>query len=177
MTLETCSMSSDEFSQFSSVTQLCPTLWPHGLQYARPPCPSPTSRVYSNSCPLSWWCHPTILSSVVPLSCLKSFPTSGYFPMGQLFISGNQNIGVSTSASVLPTNIQDWFHLGWTDWTSLQSKRLKVFPHTIFQNDQFFSAQLYGPILIPIHDYRKHHSLDEMDLCWQSNVSAFLYAV
>ena len=92
------------------------SLQPHGLQHARPPCPSPTSRIYSNSCPVSRWCHPTISSSVVPLSfCLQSFPVSGYFPMSQLFASGGQNIGVSASAPVLPMNIQDWFPLGLTD--------------------------------------------------------------
>ena len=92
------------------------SLWPHGLQYARPPCPSPTPRVYSNSCPLSQWCHPTILSSVIPFfSHLQSFPASGSFPMSQFFASG---IGVSASASVLPMNIQDWFPLGWTGWIS-----------------------------------------------------------
>ena len=86
---------------------------PHGLQHARPPCPLPTPRVYSNSCPLSWWCHPTISSSVVPFSShLQSFPASGSFPMSQLFVSGGQSIGVSASASVLLVNIQDLFPLG-----------------------------------------------------------------
>ena len=113
--------------QFSSVTQLCPlTLRPHGLQHTRPPCPSPTPRIYSNSCSLSRWCHPTISSSVVPFStCLQSFPASGSFQMSQLFTSGGQSIGVSASTSVLPMNIQDWFPLGWTDWISLYSKELK----------------------------------------------------
>ena len=130
--------------QFSSVAQSCPTLWPHGLQHARPPCPSPTRGVYSNSCPSSRWCHPTISSSVVPFSsCLQSFPASGSFPMSQLFISGGQRIGVSASASVLPVNIQDWFPLGWTGWISLQSKGLsRVFSNTIVQKHQFFSTQL-----------------------------------
>jgi len=112
--------------QFSSV-QFSPSvmsnsLWPHGLQHARPPCPSPTPGVYSSSCPLSGWCHPTILSSVVPFcSHLQFFPASGSFQMSQLFASGGQSIGVSASASVLPMNIQDWFPLGWTGWISLQS--------------------------------------------------------
>ena len=89
------------------------SLQPHGMQYARPPCPSPTPRVYPNSCPLSWWCHPTISSSVIPFSSrLQSFPTSGCFPMSQFFASGGHRIGVSSSASVLPVNIQDWFPLG-----------------------------------------------------------------
>ena len=90
------------------------SLWPHGLQHARPPCPSPTPRVHPNSCPLSQWCHPTISSSIVPFSCLQSFPASGSFPMSQLFKSGGQSTGASASTSVLPVNIQDWFPLGWT---------------------------------------------------------------
>ena len=111
--------------QFSnSVMSNC--LWPHGLQQARLPCPSPSSRVYSNSCPSSWWCHPTISSSVVPFSShLQSFPASGSFPVSQFFASDGQNIGASASASVLTMNIQYWFPLGWTGWTSLQSKGLK----------------------------------------------------
>ena len=108
------------------------SLRPHGLQHARPPCPSPTSRVYSNSCPLSRWCHPTISSSVVPFSsCPQSFPASGSFPMNQFFTSGGQSIGVSASTLVLPMNIQDWFPLGWTGWISLQSTGLsRVFSNT-----------------------------------------------
>ena len=99
----------------SSVTQLCQALWSHGLQHARPPCPAPTPGVYSNSCPLSQWCHPTISSSVVPFSsCLQSFPASGSFPRSQFFASGGHCIGVSASASVLPMIIQDWFPLEWT---------------------------------------------------------------
>ena len=112
------------------------SLQPHGLQYARPPCPSPMPGVYANSCPLSWWCHPTISSSVVPFSsCLQSFPVSRSFQMSQLFASGSQSIGVSTSASVLPMNIQDWFPLGWTGWISLQSKGLS----RIFSTPRFKS--------------------------------------
>ena len=89
------------------------SLWPHELQHARPPCPSPTPGVHSNSCPLSWWCHPTISSSVVPFSsCPQSFPASGCFQMSQLFASGNQSIGVSASTSVLPMNTRDWSPLG-----------------------------------------------------------------
>ena len=115
----------------------------HGLQHARPPCPSPTPRIYSNLYPLSWWCHPTISSSVVPFSCLQSFPASGSFQMSQFFVSGGQSIGVSASASVLPMNIQDWFPLGWTDWISLQSKGLwRVFSNTTFPKHQFFGPQL-----------------------------------
>ena len=90
------------------------TLWPHGLQHTRPPCPSPTPGAYSNSCPLSRWCHPTISSSIVPFSsCLQSFPASGSFQMSQFFTSGGQSTGVSASASVLPMNIQDWLPLGY----------------------------------------------------------------
>ena len=115
----------------------------HGLQHARLPCPSPTSEACSNSCPLSRWCHPTISSSVISFSsCLQSFPASGSFPMSQFFTSGGQSIGVSTSASVLPVNIQDWFPLGWTSWISLHSKWLsKVFSNTTVQKHQFFRAQ------------------------------------
>ena len=90
------------------------SLWPHGLQHTRPPCPLPTSGLYSNSCPLSQWCYPTISSPVIPFSCLQSFPASGSFPRSQFFTSGGQSIGVSASASVLPINIQDWFPLGST---------------------------------------------------------------
>ena len=120
------------------------SLWPYGLQHARPPCPSPTPRVYANSCPLSQWCHPTISSSVAPCcSCLQSFPASGSFPVSQFFTSGGQSIGVSASPSVLPMNVQDWFPLGWTGWMSLLSKGLsKVFSNTTVQKHQFFSAQL-----------------------------------
>ena len=93
----------------------------HESQHARPPCPSPTPGVYLNSCPLSWWCHPTISSSVVPFSsCLQSFPATGSFQMSQLFTSDGQSIGVSPSTSVLPMNTQDWFSLGWTGCISLQ---------------------------------------------------------
>ena len=103
-----------------SVSVVSDSFQPHGLHHSRPPCPSPTPGTYSNSCPLSQWCHPTISSSVVPFSSrLQSFPASGSFPMSQFFTSGGQSIGVSASASVLPVNIQDWFPLGWTGWISL----------------------------------------------------------
>ena len=118
------------------------SLWPHGLQHARHPCPSPTPRAYSNSCPLCWWCNPTISSSVIPFSRLQSSPTSGSFPMSQ-FSSGGQRIGVSASALILPMNIKDWFPLGWTGWISLQSKGLStVFSNTTVQKHQFFGTQL-----------------------------------
>ena len=117
--------------QIRSDTQSCLTLQPHEPQHTRPPCPLPTPGVHPNPCPLSWWCHPTIPSSVVPFfSCLQSFPALGSFPMSQFFTLGHQNIGVSASASVLPT-IQNWFPLGWTGWISLQSKGLsRVFSNT-----------------------------------------------
>ena len=129
--------------QFShSVMSNC--LWPHGLQHARPPCPSPTHGVYLNSCPLIQWCYPTISSSVVPFpSFLQFFPASGSIQMSQLFASGGQSTGVSASASVISINIQDWFPLGWTGWNSLMSKQLsRVFSKTTVQKHQFFGTQL-----------------------------------
>ena len=131
---------------------------PHGLQHTRLPCPSPTPSACSNSCPSSWWCHPTISPSVIPFSsCLQSFPASGSFQIGQFFASGD-----SASASVLPMNIQDWFLLGWTGLISLQSKGLsRIFSSTTVQKHQFFGAQfLYGPTLTSIHEYWKNHSFD-----------------
>ena len=120
------------------------SLWPHEPQHARPPCPSPTPGVHPNPRPLSRWCHPTISSSIVPFSsCPQSLPASGAFPMSQLFKSGDQSIGVSASASVLPVKTQDWSPLGWTGWISLQSKGLsRVFSNTIVQKHQFLGAQL-----------------------------------
>ena len=134
----------DRASSSSSIAQLCQTLRPHESQHARPPCPSPTPWVYSNSCPSSWWGHPAISSSVVPFSsCPQPLPESGSFPMSQLFIWGGQSIGVSASTSVLPMNTQDWSPLGWTGWISLQSKELsRVLSNTIVQKHQFFSSQL-----------------------------------
>ena len=143
-----CSWMGISYSYFQIVQFSCSvmsdSLWSHGLQRARLPCPSPTPRAYSNSCPSRQWCNPTILSSVVPFSShLQSFPASGSFPMSQFFSSGGQRIGVSASASVLPMNIQDWSPLGWTGWISLQSKRFsRVFSNTTIQNYQFFGAQL-----------------------------------
>ena len=122
------------------------SLQPHGLQHARPPCPSPTPRACSNSCPLSWWCHPTSSPSVVPSSCLQSFPASGSFLTSQFFASDGQSTGASASASVLPMNIQDWFPLGWTDLISFQSKELsRVFSDTTVQKHQLFGPQPYVP--------------------------------
>ena len=132
---------------FSSVQFSCSvmsiSLRPHGLQHARPPCPSPTPRVYPNLCPLSQWCHRTISSSVIPFcSHLQSFPASGSFQMSQFFASGGQSIGVSALTSVFPMNTQDWFPLGWTGLI-LQSKGLsRVFSNTTVQKHQLFRAQL-----------------------------------
>ena len=138
------------------------SLWPHELQHARPPCPSPSPRVHSNSCPSSRWCHPAISSWVVPFSsCPQSLPASGSFVMSQLFSWDGQSIGVSALASVLPMNTQVWSPLGWTGWTSLQSKGLsRVFSNTTVQKHQFFGTQLHSPTLTSIHDHWKNHSLD-----------------
>ena len=144
------------------------SLQPHEPQHARPPCPSPTPGVHPNPCPLSWWCHPTISSSVVPFSsCPQSFPASGSFPMSQFFSSGGQSIGVSASASVLLMNIQDWFHLGLTGLISSQSKELsRTFSKylnskaSILQCSAFFMVQLSHPHII-------------WHLCQQCDVSAF----
>ena len=160
------------FLGFSSVqfshSVVSDSLWPHGLQHARLPCLSPTPGVYSNSCPLSQWCHPTISSSVVPFSsCPQSFPASGSFPTSQFFASGGQSIGVSASASVLPMNTQDWFPLGWTGWISSQSKGLsRVFSNTTVQKHQFFGAQLSLCSTSHIHTWPlENHSFDQTDLC------------
>ena len=120
------------------------SLWPHEPQHARSPCPSPTPRVYPNSCPSSWWCHPTISSSVIPFSsCPQSFPASGSFQMSQFFASGGPSIGVSASTLVLPMNTQDWIPLELSGWISLLSTGLsRVFSNTTVQKHQFFSAQL-----------------------------------
>ena len=131
----------------------------HEPQHARPPCLSPTPAVHPNPCLLSRWCHPTILSSVIPFSsCPQSFLASGSFPMSQLFTSGGQSIGVLASTSVLPMKTQHWSPLGWTGWFSLKSKELsRVFSNTTVQKHQFFSAQLS---LTSIHYHWKNHSLD-----------------
>ena len=137
-----------------SLSVVSDSLQPHELQHARPPCPSPTPGVYSNSCPLSQWCHPTTSSSVVPFSFrLQSFPASGSFPMSQLFSWGGQSIGVSVSASILPMNTQDWSPLGWTGWISLLSKGLST-PQFKSINS-LVPSFLYSPALTSIHDYWK----------------------
>ena len=153
------------------------SLWTHGLQHARLPCPSLTPRGCSNSCPLSWWCHPTISSSVSPFSsCLQSFPESGSFLMSQFFTSGSQSTEVSASASVLSMNIQGWFPVGLTGLISLQSKGLsRIFSSiTMFKSVSSSALSLlYGSILKSVYDYWKNHSFDYTDLCRQSDVSAF----
>ena len=142
------------FSTQFSCSVRSDSLRPHEPQHARLPCPSPTSGVYPNPCPLSWWCHPTISSSVIPFSsCPQSFPASGSFQMSQLFASGGQSIGVSASASVLPMNTQDWSPLGWTSWISLHSKGLKsLLPHhsskaSVLQCSAFFI------VIVALHKY------------------------
>ena len=142
------------------------SLWCYGLQHTRLPCPSPTPRAYSNSRPLSQWCHPTISSSVIPFSsCLQSFPATGSFPLSQFFTSRGQNIGASASADVLPMNTEGWFPLGLTGWISLLYKGpSSIFSNTTVQKYQLFCAQLYFWFKSHIHT----------DLCQQSNVSVFL---
>ena len=150
-------MSINSSVQFSR-SVVSDSLWPHELQHARPPCPSPTPGVYPNPCPLSWWCHLTISNSVVPSSsCPQSFPVSGSFQMSQLFASGGQSIRVSASTSVLPMNTQTWSPLGWAGWISLQSKTLKsLLQHRSSKALSF----LYSPTLTSIHDHWKNCSLD-----------------
>ena len=138
-----------------SCSVMSDSLWPREPQHTRPPCPKPTPGVHPNPCPLCWWCHPTILSSVIPFSsCPQSFPASESFLMSHLFTSGGQNIRVSASASVLPMNTQDWSPLGWTGWISLQSKGLsRVFSNTTVQKHQFFGVQLSSQSNSHIHTW------------------------
>ena len=148
---------------FSVQSVVSDSLWPHELQHARPPCPSPTQGVYSNSCPSSWWCHPAISSSVIPFSsCPQSLPASESFPMSQLFAGCGQSIGVSASASVLPKNTQDWSPLEWTGWISLQPKGLsRVFSNTTVKTiNSLVLSFRHSPTLTSIHDHRKNHTLD-----------------
>ena len=149
--------------QFSSVTQSCPTLWPHEPQHARPPCPSPTPGVHPNPCPLSWWCHPTISSSVVPFSsCPQPFPASGSFQMSHLFASGGQSTGVSASTSVPPMNTLDLSPLGWTCWSPcspMDSQESSPTPQFKSINCLALSF-VYSPALASIHDHWKNHSFD-----------------
>ena len=159
--------------QLLSCVQLFETPW---MQHVRLPCTSPSPGACSNRCPLNHWCHPTISSSVIPFSfCLQSSPASGSFLMSYLFISGGQSIGTSASASVFPMNIQGWFPLGLTGLISLLSRvHSRVFSSTAVWKHQFFGTQSsLRPTLTPIRDHRKSHSFEYMDLCWQSDASAF----
>ena len=151
-----CNISYSDFPSVQfSYSVVSNSLWPHGLQHARLPCPSPTPRPCSNSCPLSQWRCPTISSSVVPFSsCLQSFPASGSFPMSQFFSSGGQSIGVSVSASVLPMNTQDW-----SPCSPRDSQESSPTPQFKSIHSSAFSF-LYGPTLTSIHDYWKNHSFD-----------------
>ena len=150
------------------------SLWLHGLQHTRPPWPSPTLRAYSNSCPLSWWCHPTISSSVVPLSsCLQSFPASGSFPVSQFFALGGQSIGASASASVFPMSVQGRFPLRLSGFICLLSQGLSgVFSSTTCINFAEFCL-LDHPALTTVCDHWEDHSLDYMEPCGRSNISGF----
>ena len=145
--------------QFSSVqfshSVVSNSFWPSESQHARPPCPSPTPRVYPNSCPSSQWCHPAISSSVVPFSsCPQSLPASGSSPMSQLFTWGGQSTGVSALASFFTKNTQSWSPLEWTGWISLQSKGLsRVFSNTTVQKHQFFGAQFSSQSNSHIHTW------------------------
>ena len=156
-----------------SCSVMSDSLWPHGLQHASLPCPSPSPSACSNSCPLSWWYHPTTSSSVVPFSSwLQSFSGSESFPMNHLFTSGGQRIGDSAS---VPMSIQDWFPLGLTDWLSLQSQGLsRVFSNTTVQKHQLFGTQAFFMIQLshPYMTTEKNIALTT-DLCWQCTVSAF----
>ena len=149
----------------------------HGLQHARPSCPSPTPGVYSNLCPLSRWYHPTISSSVIPFSsCPQSFPASGSFQMSQFFASSGQGIGVSASTSVLPMNIQNWFPLGnfLVGFPCSPGDSQESSPTAQFKSITSWVLSFpYCPTLASIHDYWKKYSFDYMDLCQQSDVSAF----
>ena len=149
-------MNNDFFSsvQFSH-SVVSDSLRPLESQHTRPPCPSPSPGVHSDSCPSSRWYRPTISSSVIPFSsCLQSLPASGSLPMSQLFPASGQRIGVPASASVLPMNIQEWFPLGWTGWISLQSKGLwRAFSNTTVQKHQFFGAQLSSQSNSHIHTW------------------------
>ena len=150
-------------------------LWPHGPHHTRLPCPSLSPGVCLNSCPLNWWCHPTISSSVTLFSsCLQPFPASGSFPMNCLFESRGQSIGAS--ASVLPMNIQCWFPLGyWLVWSLWRPRKSKESSSTKQFRNIYSSALsfFYGSTLTSTYDCWKNHSFDCIYLCWQSDVSAF----
>ena len=150
------------FSVQFSRSVVSDSLQPHEPQRTRPPCPSATPGVHPNPCPLSWWCHPTISSSVVPFSsCPQSFPASGSLQMSQLFTSGGQTIGVSASTSVLSMNTQDWSPLGWTGWISLHPRdSQESSPTPQFKSINSALSFLYSLTLISIRDHWKNHSLD-----------------
>ena len=154
--------SNTQIDQWTSVqfsrSVLSNSLQPHRLQHTMLPCPSLTFGIYSNSCPSSRWCHPTISSSVVPFSCLQSSPASGSFPLSQFFALGGQRIGVSASTSVLPINIQDWFPLGLTGWISLQSTLKSLLQHHSSKASILQCSALFMVQLTSIHDY--YHRFD-----------------
>ena len=151
------------FSFQFSLSVMSDSLWPHESPHARPPCPSSTPGVYSNSCPLIRWCYPTISSSVIPFSsCLQSFPASGAFQMSQFFASGSKIIGVSASASVLPMNIQDWSPLRLTVWPPCSPRdSQESSPIPLFESSNSLALSfLYSPTLTSTHDYCKNYSFD-----------------
>ena len=162
------------------MAQSCPTLCNPWITAHQASLPSSTPRIHSNSCPSSRWCHPAISSSVIPpSSCPQSLQASGSFPMSQLFAWGGQSAGVSASASFLPMNTQGWSPLGWTDWTRCSprdSQESSPTPQFKSINSSALSF-LHSLTLTSIHDNRKNHSFNETDLCWESNVSAFQYAI
>ena len=151
---------------FTSVQFSCSvvsdSLWPHELQHAKPPCPSPTPRIHPNPCPLSWWCHPTISSSVDPFSsCPQSFLASGSFQMSQFFASRGQSIGVSASTSILPMNTQDWSPLGLVGSPCSPRDSQESSPTPQFKSINSLALSfLYSLTLTSIHDHWKNHSLD-----------------
>ena len=152
------------------------SLWPHGLQHARLPCPSPFPGACSNLRSLSWWCHPTISSSVISFFfCSQFFPASGSFLMSRLFTSDGQSIRASASASVPPVNFQDLFPLGLTGLIYLQAKGLsRTSPTSQFKSiNSSVLSLFYCPTLTSVHNYWKNHGFDYMDLCQKSNLSAF----
>ena len=147
-------------------------LWPHGLHHARLPCPSPSPEVCSSPCPLSQWCHPTISSSVIPFSCLQSFPASGFFLTSQLFTSGGLRIGTWASVSVLPSGLIS-FRIDCFDLLAVQGSLNCLIQH---QSSKASILQLLAFLIVQLtfkHDYCKNHSFDYTDLCQQSNISAF----
>ena len=159
-----------------SCSVLSDSLQPHGLRHARLPCSSPSPWDCLNSCPMSQWCHPTISCSVVPFSsCLQSFPASGSFLVSQFFTSGSQSTG-GFSFSISPSNeysVLISLRIDWFDLLSVQDSRESSLTPQLISINSLVLSLLYGPTLTSIHDHWKNHSFDYMDLCWQSNVSAF----